>query len=44
MYFPYQLVELAGLLVLAVSGAGRFAGLDFFLDAIWHKFRKSKNG
>lgn len=28
--FYYQLVEIAGLLVLLVSGAGRWAGLDYF--------------
>ncbi len=30
-YLPYQLVEIAGLVVLITTRAGRFAGLDFFL-------------
>ncbi len=37
LYLPYQLVELAGLLLLAVSGAGQIAGLDFFLTACWRR-------
>jgi uncharacterized membrane protein YphA (DoxX/SURF4 family) len=32
--FLYQLVEIAGLLVLFASGAGRWAGLDYFLRAL----------
>jgi uncharacterized membrane protein YphA (DoxX/SURF4 family) len=30
----YQIVEMAGMLVLAAVGAGRFAGLDFLLHAL----------
>jgi uncharacterized membrane protein YphA (DoxX/SURF4 family) len=30
----YQIIEMAGLLVLAAVGAGRFAGLDFLLNAL----------
>ncbi len=30
----YQIVEMAGMLVLAAIGAGRFAGLDFLLNAL----------
>jgi uncharacterized membrane protein YphA (DoxX/SURF4 family) len=37
----YQTVELAGLLVLAAVGAGRWAGLDFFLGALWRRLRRS---
>jgi uncharacterized membrane protein YphA (DoxX/SURF4 family) len=32
-YFPYQLVELVALLFLAVVGAGRCGGLDYFFSA-----------
>lgn len=35
-----QLIELCGLLVIAGTGAGRIAGLDFFLDA-WRRKRQS---
>lgn len=38
-YFPYQLVEVAALLLLAASGSGRFAGLDFFVTAAWRQRR-----
>jgi uncharacterized membrane protein YphA (DoxX/SURF4 family) len=31
--FYYQLVEIAGLVVLFASAAGRWAGLDFFIRA-----------
>ena len=41
-YFYYQLVEFAALLFLAASGAGRVAGLDYFLDALWSKLRGTK--
>ena len=34
-YFYYQLVELAALLFLAASAAGRVAGLDFVLHGMW---------
>ena len=33
-YFYYQLVELLALLLLVATGAGRFAGLDFYIDCI----------
>jgi uncharacterized membrane protein YphA (DoxX/SURF4 family) len=33
----YQTVELAGLLVLAGTGAGRWLGLDYFTWALFHK-------
>ncbi len=36
----YQCVELTGLLVLAATGAGRWAGLDFFLASLWRKLRR----
>ncbi|OHB75806.1 MAG: hypothetical protein A2W31_04295 [Planctomycetes bacterium RBG_16_64_10] len=38
----YQTVELAGLLVLAATGAGRWAGLDYFLAALWRRLRHPK--
>jgi uncharacterized membrane protein YphA (DoxX/SURF4 family) len=31
----YQVIEMFAMLVLAVFGAGRFAGLDFFLERLW---------
>ena len=31
----YQIIEMVGALVLAAVGAGRFAGLDFLLHALW---------
>jgi uncharacterized membrane protein YphA (DoxX/SURF4 family) len=37
--FYYQLVEIAALGVLLASGAGRWAGLDFFLRAWWARRR-----
>lgn len=37
--FYYQLVEVFALGVLLVSGAGRWAGLDFFLRAIFRRRR-----
>jgi uncharacterized membrane protein YphA (DoxX/SURF4 family) len=37
----YQTVELTGLLVLAAVGAGRWAGLDFLLGALWRRLRRS---
>lgn len=40
-YLSYQLVEIAGLLVLAAMGAGRFAGLDFFLERVGRRPRGS---
>jgi uncharacterized membrane protein YphA (DoxX/SURF4 family) len=35
-----QLIELAGLLVLAATGAGRWLGLDFFSYALFNRFRR----
>ena len=32
-----QLIEAFGLMVLAGTGSGRFAGLDFFLDLLFHR-------
>ena len=41
----YQVVELCGLLVLLATNAGRFAGLDFFLDTLYQGFlAKVKQG
>jgi len=41
----YQVVELCGLLVLAATNAGRFAGLDFFIDTLYQGFlAKIKQG
>ncbi len=34
-----QIIEMAGLLVLAGTGAGRWAGLDFFTYALFHRNR-----
>lgn len=34
IFFYYQMVELLALLLLAAIGAGRFAGLDFFIHSI----------
>ena len=36
-FFYYQLVEFAALLFLAAVAAGRVAGLDLFLHALWSK-------
>ena len=36
----YQAIELVALLVLMVTGAGRFAGLDYFLEPIFSPFCK----
>jgi uncharacterized membrane protein YphA (DoxX/SURF4 family) len=33
----YQVIEMVSLLVLAAVGAGRFAGLDFFVDLLWRR-------
>jgi uncharacterized membrane protein YphA (DoxX/SURF4 family) len=35
-----QIIEFAGLLVLAGTGAGRWAGLDFFTYALFHRNRE----
>jgi uncharacterized membrane protein YphA (DoxX/SURF4 family) len=41
----YQVVELCGLLVLVATNAGRFAGLDFFVDTFYQGFlAKVKQG
>ena len=39
----YQLIEGLACLVLAATGAGRFAGLDFFLHLIVRKFTSDKS-
>jgi uncharacterized membrane protein YphA (DoxX/SURF4 family) len=39
MFFYYQLVEFAALLVLAAVGAGRWAGLDFIIQGLWARRR-----
>lgn len=39
MFFYYQFVEFAALGVLLATAAGRYAGLDFFLHALWRKLR-----
>lgn len=41
-YFWYQLVELTALLVLMATGAGRWAGLDYFSYSLWGKLRGSR--
>jgi uncharacterized membrane protein YphA (DoxX/SURF4 family) len=38
----YQTIELAGLLVLAVTGPGRWAGLDYFGYAFCHRLCRRK--
>jgi uncharacterized membrane protein YphA (DoxX/SURF4 family) len=35
----FQIIEFAGLLVLAGTGAGRWAGLDYFTYALFHRNR-----
>jgi uncharacterized membrane protein YphA (DoxX/SURF4 family) len=35
--YYYQLVEFAALLFLAAVGAGRWAGLDYIIQGLWHK-------
>ena len=41
----YQVVELCALLVLAATNAGRFAGLDFFVDTFFQGYiTKVKQG
>lgn len=39
----YQMIELAGLIVLAATGAGRWAGLDYFSYAFCNRFCRSSN-
>jgi uncharacterized membrane protein YphA (DoxX/SURF4 family) len=39
-YFYYQLVELGSLSVLFVTGAGRWAGLDYFSYSIFHRISR----
>ncbi len=34
MFFYYQMVEIAAFILLAATGAGRWAGLDFFLEKL----------
>jgi uncharacterized membrane protein YphA (DoxX/SURF4 family) len=34
----YQQIELFACLVLAATGAGRFAGLDYFLGLLWRRY------
>jgi uncharacterized membrane protein YphA (DoxX/SURF4 family) len=43
-YFYYQLVELLALMVLLTTGAGRFAGLDFFIDSLRTRWRMPEQG
>lgn len=38
----YQVIEMFALLVLAATGAGRFAGLDFFTSLLWRRCCLSK--
>jgi len=42
MYFYYQLVEFAALLLLAATAAGRYAGLDFIIHSLWARRRGSQ--
>ena len=43
-YFFYQLVEVAALLLLAATSAGRWAGLDGFFGTMWSLcFGKTKS-
>lgn len=35
-----QIVELTGLLVIAGIGAGRYGGLDYFIQGFWQRWRK----
>jgi len=39
----YQAVEMFALLVLAVVGAGRYAGLDFFLRCLYYRIFPPKS-
>jgi uncharacterized membrane protein YphA (DoxX/SURF4 family) len=39
----FQTIEMAALLVLAATAAGRWAGLDFFTHAFCQKFCQRKN-
>lgn len=43
-YSYYQAVEIAALLVLAGTCAGRFAGFDYFLSIWWSRFREGGHG
>jgi uncharacterized membrane protein YphA (DoxX/SURF4 family) len=38
----YQQIEMVACLVIAATGAGRFAGLDYFLGLLWRRYRPSK--
>lgn len=39
----YQQIEMFACLVLAATGAGRFAGLDYFLGLFWRRYCPLKN-
>lgn len=43
MVLYYQLVEIAALMVLFASGAGRWAGLDFFFRALFRRRRGTES-
>lgn len=38
----YQTIEMLGMLVLAATAAGQFAGLDFVLCSYWSRFKHAK--
>ncbi len=38
----YQTIEMLGMLVLAATAAGQFAGLDYVLYSYWSRFTQSK--
>lgn len=38
----YQTIEMLGMLVLAATAAGQFAGLDFVLYSYWSRFQHAK--
>lgn len=40
--YYYQLVEFAALLFLAAVGAGRWAGLDYIIQGLWHKRHRTQ--
>jgi uncharacterized membrane protein YphA (DoxX/SURF4 family) len=40
-FLYYQLIEIGALVVLLAAGAGRWAGLDFFLRALWARARSA---
>ncbi|MEM9659508.1 MAG: DoxX family protein, partial [Planctomycetota bacterium] len=43
MFFYYQLVEFAALTVLFATAAGRIAGLDYIISALWNQ-RSDRKG